>query len=149
MIKIAHRGNLSGSIPELENKPDYILKAIDYGVNVEIDFWILDNEIWFGHDEPLYGPIGLEFFESILDHLWIHCKNLDALVWLKDNYPNSKYFWHQGDDFAITSNGYIWTYPGKDTGKYSILVSLDGSFQNSYNIYGICTDWIIKHDSRR
>ena len=23
------------------------------------------------------------------------------------------YFWHQTDDFTLTSHGYIWTYPGK------------------------------------
>ena len=37
MILIAHRGNIDGPNPEMENNPQYIDKAIDSGYNVEID----------------------------------------------------------------------------------------------------------------
>ena len=35
MILISHRGNLSGKNEELENSPEYIMNALNYGFNVE------------------------------------------------------------------------------------------------------------------
>jgi len=37
MYYISHRGNLSGSQPEFENKPAYIVEALNKGFDVEID----------------------------------------------------------------------------------------------------------------
>ena len=39
MILISHRGNIEGKQPKLENKPEYISKALELGYNVEIDIW--------------------------------------------------------------------------------------------------------------
>ena len=57
MILISHRGNLNGKIPENENCPDYIDKAIHSGYDVEIDIWMIDNELFLGHDGPQYKVI--------------------------------------------------------------------------------------------
>jgi hypothetical protein len=39
MILIAHRGNLDGPNPSMENHPDYIDAAINAGFHVEVDLW--------------------------------------------------------------------------------------------------------------
>ena len=54
MILIAHRGNIDGP-SEMENHPDHIQKALDAGFHVEVDAWVIDGEIFLGHDEPQYG----------------------------------------------------------------------------------------------
>jgi hypothetical protein len=138
---IAHRGNLDGPTPDLENSPRHIMHAIDSGFDVEVDVWVIDSKIYFGHDGPVYGPIEESMLEEMSDRLWIHCKNLDALIWFKDNKGKYKYFWHQSDDYTITSNGYFWTFPGMQYSKHSILVSL-GPKSPHYTVpHAICTDY--------
>lgn len=104
MIKIAHRGNYKGSNKERENSPDYIEEAIAAGYNVEVDVWLIDNKWMLGHDFPKY-EVPLVFFER--PEIWTHAKNLVGYVSL---YHNSKVhvFWHNKDDFAITSRGIKW-----------------------------------------
>jgi glycerophosphoryl diester phosphodiesterase len=49
----AHRGNLFGPKPELENTPDYIDEAIKFGFKVEVDVWLKeDGNLYLGHDKP-------------------------------------------------------------------------------------------------
>lgn len=136
MIKIAHRGNTVGPSP-LENSPGFLLEAISKGFDVEVDIRFT-NQGWFlGHDGPIY-KIGDMFIDQIKENAWFHCKNLDALEKLNNNMH--KFFWHQQDDFTLTSNGYIWTYPNKETTNKSIIVDLN--LDKKYkNIYGICTDY--------
>lgn len=151
MIKIAHRGNTNGRFESWENEPTYIDLAIKKGFEVEIDVWCKDGIIWLGHDEPMYGGLDGRWFRDRLTKLWIHCKNLEALLFFKTlrmgSYPYN-YFWHQKDDFALTSQGYIWTYPGKQLSIESIAVmpemlenwSIEGAA-------GVCSDYIEKYDS--
>ena len=54
MIRIAHRGNTKGPNPLEENKPEYLLQAVNDGYDCEVDVWLIDNEIWLGHDRPDY-----------------------------------------------------------------------------------------------
>ena len=136
MIKIAHRGNINGPSP-LENSPGFLLQAVSNGFDVEIDIRLTDKGWFLGHDGPIY-KVGDLFIDQIKDSAWFHCKNLQALEALDKKIH--KYFWHQEDDFTLTSNGYIWTYPGKNVTSKSIIVDLN--LDNFYNdIYGICTDY--------
>jgi hypothetical protein len=84
-----------------------------------------------------------EFLETPC--LWIHAKNLDALYVLQAN-PVLNYFWHQEDDFTLTSQGDIWTYPGKPLTKNSIMVMPewnDPKFENlNLDCLGICSDYV-------
>ena len=117
MKLISHRGNLNGKIPKEENSPKYILNALKEGFDVEIDVWYKDDNFFLGHDGPEY-EVETKFLEN--KKLWCHAKNLDALFNLSKT--NSIYFWHQEDDYTLTSNGYIWTYPGKILTPKSICV---------------------------
>lgn len=142
MIKIAHRGNTSGP-SENENNPDYLVMAIVKGFDVEADIWITDSGIFLGHDAPAYS-IDESFLESIAHKAWFHCKNVEALKYFIDKMPNARYFWHQEDDYALTSNCYIWTYPGKTVTNRSIVVLKEPSDLELYTgAYGVCTSYLI------
>ena len=75
MILISHRGNLLGPVPEEENTPNYIDKAISEGFDVEIDVWFKDKTWYLGHDYPTY-KIEINWLLEREPKLWIHCKNL-------------------------------------------------------------------------
>jgi hypothetical protein len=140
MVIISHRGNLSGPNKETENSPDQVLLAISKGFDVEIDLWSVDEELFLGHDEPIY-KIEESFLENIGFRAWIHCKNLDAIIALQQINLPFNYFWHQTDDFTLTSQGYIWTYPGKRTTENSVIVDLSENPEPSSTLLGICTDY--------
>lgn len=152
MKLISHRGNIDGKIPEMENKPEYIMGALNSGYDVEIDIWYVNNKWYLGHDVPTYE---IDFYDFVYNRrdLWLHCKNVEAfdeLITLnKDlNIFWTKFFWHQTDDYTLTSDGYIWTYPGKQLTKNSICVLPE---HNNYVLedieycYGICSDYIKKY----
>ncbi len=149
MIYIAHRGNTNGKFESYENEPNYIDMAIKRGFEVEIDIWCIDNQIYLGHDEPQYG-IDFRWLRDRITKLWVHCKNLEALVLLKNCGYDVNYFWHQEDDFTITSMGYFWTYPGKELSSNSVAVMPETKeFKDIEKAYAICSDYVekIKLDS--
>jgi hypothetical protein len=140
MKLISHRGNISGKQPGLENMPEYVLDTLKKGYDVEIDVWY-NNGFWLGHDEPTF-PIGVSFLKN--KKLWCHAKNPEALSMMrKEN--DIHYFWHQNDDYTITSQKYIWTYPNKLLYCDSICVLPElGHAENIKDCYGICSDYIEK-----
>ncbi len=140
MIFISHRGNINGKIKKLENNPDYIRSAIKKGFDVEIDVWF-KNGFYLGHDKPQF-KVSKKFLEN--KKLWCHAKNQDALANLQK--IKTKYFWHQEDHYTLTSNGYIWTYPGKKLSKKSICVLPELNKKKLLkSISGICSDFIEKY----
>ncbi len=143
MIKISHRGNLYGKNKSRENSPDYVIEAINAGYDVEIDFWVIGNKMYLGHDEPTY-EVDMYFINSYIKKLWLHCKNLEALdlVLSMPKYYNA--FWHQEDNFTITTNHFIWTYPGMPVKSKSILVHTDMPSKEilGLDMAGICSDHI-------
>jgi hypothetical protein len=141
MIKIAHRGNTNGPRPEIENNPAYLLGAINDGFDVEADVWRIGDHLYFGHDEPKY-PVSEEFILSIGLNSWFHCKNLEALHFFNTVFPQLNYFWHQGDDYTLTSQGYIWTYPGKETTHRSVIVDLSKNPDTFTPAFAICSDYL-------
>lgn len=145
MIYIAHRGNTNGKFESYENEPNYIDMAIKKGFDVEIDIWCIDNLIYLGHDEPQYG-IDFRWLRDRITKLWVHCKNLEALVLLKNCGYDVNYFWHQEDDFTITSMGYFWTYPGKELSSNSVAVMPETKeFKDIDKSYAICSDYVEKY----
>lgn len=146
MKLIAHRGLLNGPDESIENHPDQITLAIDQKFDCEVDLWVDQARYWLGHDSPQYA-IDKDFLIKHRKNLWIHAKNLPALYWLSTTNKFFNYFWHQTDDFVITSQGYIWAYPGKALTDRSVMVMPeweDKTLQNTKqaNCYGICSDWV-------
>lgn len=139
MIFISHRGNLNGVAKNEENNPEKINYCLSLNYHVEIDVWRINNDFFLGHDEPQFF-VDLQFLSK--PGLWCHAKNLDALNSML-NHKNINCFWHQTDDFTLTSHGYIWTFLNKPLTKMSIAVmpeKADYKIECLKNIYGICTD---------
>lgn len=135
---ISHRGNLNGK-SNYENNPKQIQAVLKMGLDCEIDLWLYEGYFFLGHDEPTH-KIKRSFLQQ--KGLWIHCKNLAAL----ENVPSkTNYFWHENDDFTLTSKNFIWTFPGKNVGKNSVIVDNNPNWQiNKYNCYGVCSDFVLK-----
>ena len=147
MLLIAHRGNIQGPDPKKENSPDYIDAAIEHGVNVEVDIRYINGKFWLGHDEPQY-EVSLEWLSKRVYKMWIHAKNLAALNWFLKDLNSWNVFWHQEDDYTITSLGYIWAYPGSELSDKSVCVmpeSVGEDYDPGTNILGICTDFVEKY----
>lgn len=142
-LLISHRGNLNGPIPEEENKPSYIINALSAGYDVEVDVWIMDvDKLFLGHDKPQY-PITEDFLEN--PKLWCHAKNVFAFSrMLRSGKIHS--FWHQNDDYTLTSKGFVWTYTGKPLIANSICVlpELNNNEIPDF-VFGICSDFIVKY----
>jgi hypothetical protein len=139
MILISHRGNICGKNPEHENSPKQIEKVISLGFDVEIDVWSIGQKWFLGHDSP-DTEIDISFLKNRA--LWCHAKNLSALKKMID--LDIHCFWHQNDDYTLTSKGYIWTYPNRKLNSRSIAVCTNYPIINlTKNMCaGICSDWI-------
>lgn len=150
MKLIAHRGNTNGPNPSKENNPEYIESAIIDGYDVEIDlrFDQYNKKLYLGHDEPQY-VIDWFWLAKNKDFLWIHCKNIEVLYEFSYGTNGFNYFWHQNDDFTLTSKNYIWNYPGKTYTSKSVLVMPENNILRDefdslkdYNCFGICSDYV-------
>jgi hypothetical protein len=138
MLLIAHRGNITGPNPLRENSPDYINEALQNGYDVEVDVWMLDDQIYLGHNLPKYD-ISIDYLKN--DKLWCHCKNIDALKYLLDSGVHC--FFHKSDDVTLTSRGVIWTFPNKQLVEGSVCVMPEYGYKgNLYKCMGICSDYI-------
>ena len=145
MRYIAHRGNMNGP-SALENHPDHIREALQAGFDVEVDIWLIDGDIWFGHNEPQY-PAHITVLNN---RYWLHCKNIEALRFFGGIEINeANVFWHESDDYTLTNKRFIWTNIGKDLTGRSIMVMpeiTDSTLENTLDVdcAGICSDWIQK-----
>jgi hypothetical protein len=137
MILISHRGNISGIEKENENNPTYIDNALFKGFDVEVDVRYENNDFFLGHDFNQY-KVNEKFL--LKSGIWCHAKTKSALEAL--NKISAHYFWHQEDDYTITSKGFIWTYPGKKLLDNSICVLPELANYKEINCTGICSDFI-------
>lgn len=156
---IAHRGCINGPNSD-ENKPELVIHTLNCSYDAEIDLWKIDDKLYLGHDAPTYEipPI---FLRS--QGLWIHAKNLPALEYLYKldeipGYTHINYFWHDTDDFTITSQGYLWSFPNKAVNGMIInqpefkrdlsnvsredLVNWLGEFAQGKTYKGICSKYV-------
>lgn len=138
---IAHRGNCNGPNRDTENKPDTIISAIQLGFDCEIDVWYIQGKYFLGHDYP-ETEIPLSFLQTWVHRLWIHCKHLDSLVSLKDNF---NCFYHDKDIYTLTSRGYIWGNINSPYHPLAIQVMPEKSGVFSTECYGICTDFPFRY----
>lgn len=145
MILIAHRGNIIGRNPDLENSPGYILEAIRAGYEVEIDVWFVDGKFKLGHDKPEYDfPISL--LEDYYRYLWIHCKDVESFSMFNEIDKigtRFNYFFHDTDRGVLTSQGFIWSIEPLHRG---ILVMPESTGNTPIDTtFGICSDYVAKY----
>ena len=174
-IMIAHRGNLNGPNKEMENKPEYVMANLDLmmttsggqwelkrcvlaeidvryivkegnegGIGDDLEGGCKDGEWWLGHDTPDY-KVTLDFLKHPL--LICHAKNFEAFVRLLKEGIHC--FWHQDDDYTLTSNGWLWAYPGKDSSMGIAVMpeTAHGTNPKDWSSItrltrGICTDYV-------
>ena len=150
MKLIAHRGNINSDCLNRENHPDYILEAIKKGYDAEVDVWYISNSFYLGHDKPFY-EVEMGFLKN--ESIWCHAKNIEAFNCMLEN-PTIHCFWHQNDDFALTSKNYIWTFPGKQLTSNSICVLPERTdylmpsalfLEKLKGCVGICSDFVERY----
>jgi hypothetical protein len=140
---IAHRGNIYGPNSDDENKPHYIDLALDNKFDVEADIYYIEGSFFLGHDDPKYY-VDMIWLKERIDKLWLHCKNREALYVLKREFNA---FFHDQDEYTLTSKGYIWTYPTAYPGPDCVLVDIaepndaSAKFWKSRRLSGVCTDY--------
>ena len=131
---ISHRGNLEsiGHLGAEENLPARLLSALSQGYDVELDVRLVPRAsvpaasphladadghagliYALGHDSAEHHvPLAL----LAHPHVWVHAKNpaaLGALAGLPLNADRPHFFWHDADDYTLTSEGVVWIYPDK------------------------------------
>lgn len=143
---ISHRGNINGSNEELENTIDYLEKTLKLGYDVEIDIWYHNENLYLGHDKPLY-KITIDWLINNQDKLWLHCKDENSLFHLK-KYQNLNIFYHKSDEFTITSKNIILINPFFNT-KYNRGILMMPELSMFYDVDIIKFDGIITDDIKR
>lgn len=148
MRLISHRGNITGPNRDWENSPHYIDIAIAEGFDVEIDVWVVDEQIMLGHDFPQYIT-DLEWLKVRAENLWIHCKNIESMIYFSrydaifGPLVNSfNFFWHETDRVTLTSKGVIWAYPGNQPISGSVAVMPELHNDDISDCFGICSDYV-------
>jgi len=144
MILIAHRGNINGKNPEQENSFDYIDSAISQGYDVEVDLRFLLDNFYLGHSVPQY-LVDKNYLIDRIDKLWVHCKDRQSFDFALEYKLNC--FYHNKDDYTITSKGIVWAYPGIPGTRTNCVMVLPEIFWpwsaiKTFSCYGICSDHV-------
>lgn len=151
---IAHRANLNGPDRNTENAQETITDAIKLGFDIETDIWCVDDVLYMGHDydKKRFWRNILDFLLEHSDKLWVHCKNIEALVYLL-KFPELNVFGHDNDNYVLTSKGNIFTKPGYPSNPASVIVMPEMtpvySIEDFSNCYGVCTDYPIEVQENR
>ena len=140
MILISHRGNLNGK-SNLENKPEYLKQAMLKGYGIETDVWLIGGKLYLGHDNPEY-PVEHSFVEE--ENVLCHAKNKEALEYLIRN--KLHVFWHDEDEYTITSKGNIICHPKSEPIEGSIFMLPEIRGVDVRGCIGICSDYIENYD---
>ena len=148
MILISHRGHINGINREQENHPDYLRQALNLGYHIETDLWVMEGgKLFLGHDGPTH-PITESFFKDFDSTKMIyHAKNDQALLFLSQQ-KDLHYYWHEDDDYTLTSKGLIWVhcFNGKLLpGSICVLPEVRKDNLGLENCAGICSDFVEKY----
>jgi hypothetical protein len=139
MILIAHRGLINGPDKNLENNPSQIQQALSLGFDCEIDIWKVEDEFFLGHDSPTY-PISSEYLVNC--QFWVHAKNFEALEWLINKSNSINFFWHEQDQYAVTSKHFIWTCDQKYLTNRTVLMKANLKDVSNINCFAVCSDYV-------
>jgi hypothetical protein len=154
MILISHRGNITGTNKRLENTPNYIDSALLRNIDVEVDIWFINGQFKLGHDAAEYS-VDENWLLDRRWRLWCHAKNIEAISHLFE--MDMHCFWHETDTVALTSQYWLWTFPGKQLTDNSIAVMPEmlntsdnilagNEWLNKFSYAGVCTDRLDLYD---
>ena len=147
---ISHRGNLNGPNGESENTFESILNAINLGFDVETDVWCERNVLYIGHDydKKKFFKNTLDFLLEHSDKLWVHCKNIESLIYLLE-FKELNVFGHDNDSYVLTSKHNIFCKPGYYPVNQNMVIVMPEmspiyDLSDFNNCYGVCTDYPIE-----
>lgn len=151
---IAHRANLNGPNPSTENTLDAIQICMWEGLDIELDIWYIDGKYFLGHDSPKTEFDFREYKFELDTKLYLHAKTIEtlqALLKMQIDIYGHDCFIHDKDIATLTFCNKIWTYPGQELFKSSIVVMPEyqprqyrDQVKELYlneELYGICTDF--------
>lgn len=143
MLLISHRGNINGRDQAWENYPKYVENALTKGYHCEIDVWYNEGNYYLGHDNPEH-KVSYQFLQN--EKLWCHAKTIESLNAML-NLENVHCFWHENDKYTLTSQNYIWAYPGYNVpaGSKSICVVPERCDMDVSNFFGVCSDFVERY----
>lgn len=134
---------MSGPEVELENTPVHIDAAIAAGFDAEIDLWGKQGGLFLGHDGPDHS-VTMEWLEQRANSVWVHCKNAGAISAVGQSDLN--WFYHNQDDYTLTSKGFLWAYPGRELPQTKVVALHFGKdFNYNRSLYGahaVCGDYV-------
>lgn len=140
---IRHRNRYSGPSKD-DNNPYFINSAILEGWDVEIDLRYYRGQLYLGHDKPEY-KINFDFLTQHKERLWIHAKTIESFEFLTQTCCSLNYFFHDEDDYTLTSKKFIWCHPRvKYVPQNGIMLDFSQTPNYDAKIYGICVDYIPK-----
>ena len=134
---IAHRGNINGPNPEMENHPEHIRTALQLGFDVEIDVRHVGGMILLGHDSSQH-KVEWPLLED--RRIWCHAKTIITFQTLLSN-RRINCFYLNTEEIVLTSQGYIWTF-GIEAVPNTIYGGNSGCMSNMPSVYGICSDYV-------
>lgn len=130
-----------------ENTIEAIEQALLYCNKVEVDIRRIGERWYLGHDTPDY-LVTEDFLLDNASKLLLHCKNLAALTTLSNyQYDSIEYFWHQEDNYTLTSNNHIIAYPGQPINEMCILMmpETNNYDTDTWDCWAVCTDHPFKY----
>ena len=160
VLLISNCGNTSGSIPSLENDPEYVLRAVKEGFNCKVDIWFGrksedDLEQFYTGTNGLEFPVNSDFLSTtglwlrpmnmiawdMAGRFWSHCNVVDDIgSESMRSYASNGIEWVQDARFIpydVEKTIFSWT---EDSNPYSYL-SMSKSM-------GICCNKIKKESDR-
>lgn len=143
--QICHRGNLTGSIKELENNFGILIQRSIQGHRVEVDVWYHEQCLWLGHDKPEY-KITLDWLVSCKRRL-IHAKDGKTFEYLLQEAGKRALdlhiFYHTEEDYVLTNKGLVICYPGKPLLEGSLCMMPERASYSPVELqqsFAICSD---------
>lgn len=139
---IAHRGNTEGPIPERENTPDYLVKALERGYDIEVDVWMGPCGLLCGHERDGAVSVSTDFLRR--QNAWVHCKDVASFMCLS-RYPDVNCFMQDAEPAVLTSRGFVWlhsSYDGIPDGRCVLTQLNHQGFPAQFQPYAVCTDWV-------
>lgn len=153
-LVISHRGNTVGpnSAKYGENHPMSITYACGLGYKCEFDVRYIDGQFWLGHNESQH-QVDEDFFDDEAafqdDRFYVHCKNIEALVQLKDK-KNIHAFYHTDEDVVLmTNSNLLWSFPCKEvlltSQSIAVLPEIVKEWWGVSECMGVCTDYPLEY----
>jgi hypothetical protein len=143
-LRVYHRGNSARDL-SVENNPKKLLELVRRGRHIELDIWTVGNKLFVGHDRPDV-EVTYDWLLAVEPRALIHCKDGRTFSVLRRYFAcrgiAANLFYHTSEDYALSTGGWVITYPGKPVfGEFlSMMPETAGRNPNMEAAAIICSD---------